>query len=268
MRNVQSWGMSRIELVVLLVVLAVVVVMMAVLTSRAGMRSAADGQRLLQIHAGLLMAANEMNGIFPRPGLIDRLPFNGSEIEGRGVENVSLNTTANLYSSMLASELFKPPIAISTVERNPVVREKADYNYAAYNPQRDVYWDASFAADLEKGSNASFAHLPLTGGRGNVVSSSTNATAPVLGNRGPKDGIPSPNSLTCDKQGTWAGHIVFADGRVDFVEVLGSGAVNLEFGAGQRPDNLFALDRPEANFDAFLAFTRRVVDGVPEFQFD
>ena len=85
--------------------------------------SVKDASQLAEIHQAMVIFANEWGGLLPRPGLINRLPveLDGQlrQIPGRGEEDISLNTTANLYSSLIAQNYFAPTLVISPVERSP-----------------------------------------------------------------------------------------------------------------------------------------------------
>ena len=79
--------------------------------------------------------------------------------------DVNDDTTANLFSAMVAQQSLPPAQFISGNEMSPYVKLDEDYNYAAYNVTDDTYWDPEFIADLEWESNTSFAHVPLHGER-------------------------------------------------------------------------------------------------------
>jgi hypothetical protein len=125
-----------------------------------------DAKQQEMIFKGMVTFSRQFNGIFPRPGFINRLAFNGVETPGLGAEDPARNTTANLFSSLIAQNFFAPEILISPVERNPRIEIDSDYDHNAFKPADDVYWDPAFAADLETGSNVSYAHMPLWGKRG------------------------------------------------------------------------------------------------------
>lgn len=170
----------------------------------------------------------------------------------------SLDTTANLYSALIAEGLVRPAQLISHNEENPNVVLDADYNAGAFVPGRGVPWDPSFKADLATESNVSFAHLPLIGDRFRRGWSPGSST-PIFGNRGPENGVPNPNSYTCDPTtGAWAGNVVFGDGHVEFL-----GATTLPGG-----DNLFAIEDGPLGDDAILAFTRAISEDDVTLQFD
>jgi hypothetical protein len=178
-------GVSRVEVIVVLgcaVLLGAVAWVVLSQNKRVGGNSR-DAYQLRNIHTSWLTFSHEFAGVFPTPGLINRLPFDGQEVPGRGPEDVSANTTANLYSVCIMHNYFTPEICISPAERNPNVRFNVDYNYERYNTNNDVYWDGSFKADLNTGSNVSYAHMPLIGKRKvREWKDTSNSEWPVLGN--------------------------------------------------------------------------------------
>ncbi|MCZ6542972.1 MAG: hypothetical protein O6768_04845, partial [Planctomycetota bacterium] len=157
-----------------------------------------DSAQLKDIHQAWITFAREYKGRYPVPGLIDRRPDPIlGDMDGTGPEDSSLNTTANLYSAMIAQDYFNPDTFISTFERNPAVVQDKDYDYNAYDPANDVYWDPNFVADLETGSNVSYAHVPLVGDRLVLQWRNTSgANVAVVGNRGPADGVASADSYS------------------------------------------------------------------------
>ena len=223
-----------------------------------------DSAQLKDIHQAWISFAREYKGRYPVPGLIDRRPDPIlGDMDGIGPEDSSLNTTANLYSAMLSQNYFNSHIFISTFERNPAVEQYKDYDYNAYDPTNDVYWDPNFVADLETGSNVSYAHMPLVGGR--MVRQwrvSGAASLAVLGNRGPADGVASADSYSCRKNGRWLGSQVFNDNHLETL----SATAGLKIGGG--PDNLFNVDPGLNGLDQVLAFTKEVKDNQAVLQHD
>ena len=182
-------------------------------------------------------------------------------------DRVNLNA---IGQSMLAGGLgsgfdaaWLSPASVSRGDRG-LVEIDTDYDFTVYDPRGGVYWDPSFTADLARGSNASWAHMPLQGARhDNHWRSSMSGSFPVFGSRGPRDGIPTVDSVTCPN-GSWTGSVWFGDGRVDALESTGAwrGRIN---GA---EDGLFRIDDPQRGADAVLGFTEWLdVDGV-ELQWD
>ncbi|MCZ6734451.1 MAG: hypothetical protein O7C65_01515 [Planctomycetota bacterium] len=223
-----------------------------------------DSAQLKEIHQAWITFAHEYKGRYPVPGLIDRRPDPIlGDMDGTGPEDSSLNTTANLYSAMIAQDYFNPDTFISTFERNPAVEQYKDYDYNAYDPANDVYWDPNFVADLETGSNVSYAHVPLVGDRLVLQWRNTSgANVAVVGNRGPADGVASADSYSCRKDGSWRGNLVFNDNHLETL----SATAGLKIGGG--PDNLFNVDPDLNGLGQVLAFTKEVKDNQAVLQHD
>lgn len=208
---------------------------------------AREATQLRQIHTALVShSASQNGGKFATPGLIKRLPINGIEHPGRGAENIALNTTANMYSMLVAMNYFTPELLVSPRDRNPCVRIDQDYNYDAYNPNGGTYWDALFQADLERESNVSFAHIPLHGiSKAAQWKNAGDSKFVILGNRIPRGGILTADSFACTEDGHWLGHLVFGDGAVKLHAVA-----------------------PPQTIDGPISFTKEMTDEGPLLQFD
>ena len=225
----------------------------------------------MQIHKGILVFAADNRGIYPTPGLIDRLPFNGAKVAGRGEEDVSINTTANLFSALIAQDYFKPELCIGVTEPSSHVVDCSDYNFNAYSPATGSFWDTNFKADLHNTSNVSYAHMPIWGDRKLKEWRSTAGNkTPVLGNRGPLGGVPDPHSITNDifpPKGKWSGNIVYADNSVQFTT---------DFPTIKRSESGGYIIAPECipasgkipDTDAAITFTKEMTAAGPVIQHD
>jgi hypothetical protein len=228
-------------------------------------RTISDANQLESIHQAMILYARDFNGNLPRPGMINRLadPHSGRHLPGRGPEDVSANTTAKLFSCMIAQNYIRPEHVVSPIERNPNVRAKAvddnRYDYDSYDPVNDSYWDSDFKADLKTGSNVSYAHPPLVDPHAKLWRDDMRPDYAQLGNRGPRDGRLDPDSSTCGPHGHWAGNIVFGDNSVKLLTTTSPDEL--------KGDNLFAAEKDRA-MDSLLAFTSKVFDGKAELQFD
>lgn len=181
----------------------------------------------------------------------------------------TLDTTANLYSAMIAARYTTPKQLISGNEYNPYVEVDDDYDYTAYQPAYGQYWDPSFMADLDDLSNVSFAHMPLCGRRFDEAwQSRFDSTFPLLGNRGPKDGVMDIGSYTLGADGKWAGHLVFGDGHVAFVETFTPAGLVFEQDGQTVADNIFAMEDGPDGADAVISFTKTMTADGPELQHD
>jgi len=258
-------GKTIVNLIVAVVVVAALLAMIVVLTNRTDVEALRKQEmsNLTAIHSGLAVFAKQGDGFYPRPGRIETGPD--------GTPVPSKNTTANLYALLLARNTVQAEELISPRERNPKVTvfdpESGDPDLA-YNPQVGRMWNHNFGADLETGSNVSYAHVPIVGKRAREQWRFWPGSDDViLGNRGPEDGRADPSSFATDGDGAWRGGIVYADGRVvwrDGMTLEGVFHVN-DMGA-QAPDNLFRVDSMEDD-DAFLTFTIEAAPN-PVWQFD
>jgi prepilin-type processing-associated H-X9-DG protein len=213
-----------------------------------------DRQYLIALHQALVTAAYDTDGRFLVPSELSR-SRDGAE-----------DTTAALYSAMIAEHYTVPGQLISGNEYNPNVWRDDDYDYTAYRPSEGTYWDPSFAADLDVESNTSFAHVPLFARRlDNAWRFTAGSRTALLGNRGPANGVEDPNSFTYGEDGRWRGHIVFGDGHVEFLEVFTPPGLVLETGA---PDNVFAMEEGPRGRDVILSFTLEMTDEGPVLQHD
>jgi hypothetical protein len=214
-------------------------------------RSVEDQLKLYAMSQAMAVWANDHDGWYPVPHQI------------AGTDDRTLDTTAAFYSAMVMHLRIAPEQLISAGEVNGWVEIDDDYDHTAYDPASGVFWDAGFEGNLERGSNVSFAHLPMFGERHERGWRHHRSAArlPLLGRRGPRDGVPDPDSFTCDPTtGAWAGHLAFADAHVEFVD---------SFTPIRADDNIFAMEEGPGGGDAILAFTVRM-DPVagPVLQFD
>ena len=265
-------GLTLIEIVIVVACALGIIVGVIVLASNrgAGPRVIAsrikDGTQVSQVHKSFLIYSQEKNGELPLPGRIKCLPVDpagdvavpGAVPPMIGPEDVSQNTTANLFSSMIAQNFYTPELLVSPAERNPNVFVDVNYDYGAYQPAFNSYWDSNFVADLVDGSNASYAHQPLTLERRHLWQNSLDSLIAQVGNRGPVSGSCNSSMYTCDASGMWTGHVVFADNHV---EVFASPTPTSVSG-----DNLFLEEEREK--DALLAFTKAISEKSLELQFD
>jgi hypothetical protein len=179
------------------------------------------------------------------------------------------DTTARLFSAMIAQQYTSPQQLISGNERSPYVWPDENYDYTAYNPAADTWWDPGFTADLSTDSNTSFAHVPLYGKRlRDTWRFTAGARTPLVGNRGPKDGIADPNSWTYGKDGQWAGQVVFGDGHVQFIQTFTMNGLFFDNGGQQQPDNIFRMEQGADGSDIILSFTKEMTADGPVLQFD
>lgn len=220
-------------------------------------RSFEDKLYLTAIYQSMLANASENKGKYITPtGVAQR-------------NDVALNITANLFSAMVMANYTVPKQLISGNEYSGYVREKTDYDYTAYDPVAGVHWDTTFEADLKRSSHVSFGHLPLCGKRFEKKWLSTMDTLfPLVGNRGPKDGVNSPDSWACGRDGVWRGHIVYGDGHIDFVDSPTPNGLTFMEEGHRVQDNIFAMEDGANGEDAIISFTESMSKDGPKLQFD
>jgi type II secretory pathway pseudopilin PulG len=220
-------------------------------------RSFEDEMYLMAVSQSMHVHALDNKGVFLIP----------SELAAS--KDISQNTTANLFSAMVMAQYTIPRQLISGNEYSGYVEEMKEYNFEAYNPTARVYWDPRFQADLHKLSNVSFAHMPLCGQRLERYWRTTmSPTFPLLGNRGPQDGICRSNSLACGRDGVWRGHIVFGDGHIEFTDNPQLPGLRVNVNGESVPDNLFLMESEPQGNDAVFGFTKSMTKSGPQLQWD
>ena len=282
-RRDRSRGLTIVELLVALACLALLLALTCAAVGgqakadKATARSLKDATHLKQIHQCFIVFAREFNGKFPTPGLVNRLPDPqlGRDVPGRGPEDVTQNTTANLCSLLIVQNYMNPELLVSPVERNDRVKIDEDYDWNQYNPSQDLYWDPNFVADLKKESNTSYAHLPMFGKRAQREwRDSLRAAFVVLGNRGPRAGARDGKSLTCDPHGFWSGNLVFNDNHTEMHRTMTPEQLEplvFEVAEGEtfkKPDNVFAMERGFDAEDVFITFTMTMGEDSFTYQHD
>lgn len=278
--------MRAFTLIELLVVMAIIALLIGLLLpalarARATARQVKDGTQIAQIHKSWLIYSGENEGIFPTPGLINRLAFQGQEIPGRGEEDPTQNDTANLYAVCIAQNFFTPELAVSTAEPNGNVLVKIDYNYGLVSPINDIYWDPTFEADLELLSHLSYSSTPMFDKRKQRQwINSLDSKFAIVGNRGVEDGSLDPteyeDSKTLQIHGSskeWIGNMCFNDNHIELLKSFFPEGVNYqEVGSGDTvQDNIF-LNETEGTggsatgYDCWNLVVKEVTGGGTAFE--
>jgi prepilin-type N-terminal cleavage/methylation domain-containing protein len=252
-------GFTLIELLVVIAIIALLVGLLlpALAKAQRNARSLKDKAQLKQIHQAMLVFANDNDEILPTPGLINRLPNpyhpsgTPTDMPGAGPENYNKNSTANLYSCMIAQEYFNTDLVIGPTETNPIIQEYPNYNYELYDPPNDTYWDGDLNNDGFKAvlssqavgdCNTSYDHLALVGDsqRKKVKWRNTSREGdPLLSTRGTFQGAETDqgedrvysDSFTLLLHGSkrqWVGNIVFADNHTEVAETFYPSLVSYE----------------------------------------
>ena len=232
-----------------------------------------DGSQLLGIHQSWQIFSREYDGTFPTPSKMvnqELMDFGGGRYMPVWWEDQSQHdTTANLYSVVIMQNYFSPEMCIGRNEKSSHVTVDDDYNWDAYQPNDNVYWDSGFTADLEGVSNVSFAHMPLYGKRlRHEWREPLNNLFPVLSNRGPRDGD-DPDSITYQiykPHDAWYGNIIFNDNHIEMTGKMTAGQITI--GDQLMPDNIFRVDDPAEHADAILSFTKEMKEDGPVLQWD
>jgi len=286
----RSRGFTLIELLVVIAIIALLIGLLlpALAKAQRQAKSVRDKTQIKQIHQAMLIFAEDAKGRLPVPGLVNRLAdtsIPGSpQVPGRGPEDFTQNHTAPLYSLMIAQGFFTPDLCVGPTEVNPNIETATDYDFGAYRPDNDVYWDPAFDADSENGpANTSYAHMAICGKRKDARYRNTqDGGTPIVVTRGPRDGAITGSdyarSLTLQLHGAereWVGNIAFNDNSTSTVNSPYPPGVSYEEQAGFQPstsDNIFQAEfndfdppGPEASSDAFMVIcTAATEDDVDE----
>lgn len=252
----QHRGVSLIEVLIIVIVAAVVIALVAwvlgsaLYRARMGSASLTCSTRVNQIHKGWILWANDHQGRYPVPMEVS------PETAMRGAQPG--NSTANVHSLMIFNAYNSPQGVLCPMEVNPNVVEFRDYNYGDRRGgafQFGDAWDVRFSADLSKrnGCNVSYANLALVGKRVDTEwADSLNKDFAVISDRGHRDGVFDPNSLTNRlhaAKSTWTGLVGFNDGHVSYMQFAGGDAQPFIYNG----DNLFREDDPSERSDMWLS---------------
>ncbi len=250
---VEKLRKSAFTLIELLVVMSIIAILLSILMPTLGRAKEVaiaqkDAAQVRSIHTGWTTWATSNNGNFPTPGLVDRLPFQGQEIKGRGAEDRLVNTTDNLHALCIMENLYSPDALICPSEPsfNVVLY---NYDYEERDVAADQYWDDGFNVDLDDGGetcNVSYASSPLIGAR---KPAQWNNAGPsdyaVLANRGPTFGSADNYSITYEIHGggrAWAGNVCWQDNHITYEETLYPQMSIYRTNDGHVADNLFNID--------------------------
>ena len=251
-------GFTLIELLVVMSIIALLlsILMPALGRARAEAMLTKDQSQIKAVYSGFTFWAPSHNGMFPIPGLQQRLPedpVTGNYIKGRGPEDLSVNDHASMLSMCIMQNLFTPDILIAPTEQSEYVAAMTEYDYdvfdASSTSQPGIFWDVVFANDVtgsDSDCNNSYGIMPLTGKRKHRNWKVGSSSFALLGDRGPQDGLSSKfskSNLLHGISADWKGVIAFGDGHLETLETFYPDSTTyLDSNGESQIDNIFYED--------------------------
>ena len=274
-RNTRGFTLIELLTVMAIISLLVGLLLPALAQARRKAQLAKDQAQVKQIHQSWITFAREFEGIFPTPGLINRLedPVLGQQ-PGRGPEDVARNNSANMYSACIMQNYFAPQLAVGPTETSGFVLVKDDFNWDLYDPIGDLYWDPGFAVDLDSLCHTSYAHMPICGPRKiEQWRDSIDSKFAAISNRGVENGSTSQglyyDSVTLEFHGgrkQWVGNVCYNDNHLSVENTFYPEGISYfdpqETESVSLPDNLFQNETGSSStgdgFDIWLTLTKNI----------
>ena len=261
-------GFTLIELLVVMAIIALLLGLLlpALAKARASARQVKDATQLNQTHKGWLIMSTDYNDIFPTPGLVNRC----GNTPGKGPEDQSVNSHANLFGATISAEYATPQLLVSPSEASANVAIASTYDIEAYSPPLDQFWDTNnfsrFKADLQQTCNTSYGTCLLYGDRkSRQWRKSLDSKFAVIGNRGVENSSYDEDtylgSKTLQIHGTrkeWVGNICYNDNHVELTRTFApSTLAQINDNGLVVEDTLFAedVDLDGEGGDVFLCVT-------------
>jgi prepilin-type N-terminal cleavage/methylation domain-containing protein len=252
----QKHGFTLVELLVVMAIIALLLSLLlpALAKARATARQIKDSTQIQQVHKAWLVWATDFDGNFPTPGLIRRVPLPGNAIPtpGRGQEDFTANSHANMHSAVIMSNYISTQAMVSPSESSGRVVVNASYNFEVFNVATGVYWDETpqtrFRCDLQQVCHTSYATMLISGVRkAQQWKNSLDSKFAIVGNRGVENGSLSANlyneSLTLQIHGPrkrWVGNICYNDNHMKLEEAFTPEGLDIRLGQlDPVPDNIF-----------------------------